>query len=263
MSVEQRRHDCFVNSQIRENVSVLVRNGRIEWIRGDAELPNLDDVVRINGNGRYLAPGLTDMHVHTHDDSDYLLHLAYGVTTIREMNGWPWRLKRRQMVEAGKLLAPNMYVTSQILNSSDLGGYALPLATEAEARAAVKSATSTAANTLGWADRTGQILPGMSADFLLLDKNPLEKISNLRTVQAVMVRGVWLPNPGALPVTGKDLNCSPTAPNRQQLEAAVTQAELHVSAGYAQSTISLDLWVGLATELGENDLANRLRRLGE
>lgn len=153
-----------------------------------------------------------------------------------------------------ELMVPGMALIEELEIMESLG------LTSAEA---LKSATSTAANALGWADRTGQILPGLSADFLLLDKNPLEKISNLRTMQAVMVRGVWLPDPGALPVTGKDLNRSPTAPNRQQLEAAVTQAELHVSAGYAQSTMSLDLWVGLATELGENDLANRLRRLGE
>ena len=80
------------------------------------------------------------MHVHTHDDGDYLLHLANGVTTIREMNGWPWRLQRRELLRTGRLLAPNMYITSRILNSSDFGGYALAVNDPESARAAVRKA---------------------------------------------------------------------------------------------------------------------------
>ena len=70
---------------VRKNVAVLVRDGKIDWIRDDADIIGLNGINRINGRDQYLAPGLTDMHVHTHDDSDYLLHLAHGVTSIREM----------------------------------------------------------------------------------------------------------------------------------------------------------------------------------
>jgi len=442
---------------VQEDVSVLVRDGKIDWVGDGGDVADLDGVTRISGANQYLAPGLTDMHVHTHDDADYLLHLAFGVTSIREMNGWPWRLERRRQLEAGKLLAPNMYITSRILNSSDLGGYAIALETTEQARIAVReaatdgydaikvhnglsneiymgiideahrlglevvghipvrvkvseaiaagmhtaehfkgyiddsnleisgddwltpstdmdmyltptfyayrehqraaaaqkiledsgnrvlphrhvawqryveqeadrltrlrqtilpkseeifrtlspynvkwlagtdsggyelmvpgealveeleilqglglsplealrSATTRAAQAMSWTDRTGHIAPGMNADLILLSRNPLESVSNLRTLQAVMVRGIWLPDPASLVVNGASIDVSATAVGRRQFEEAVTLSEQHAAAGYAQSTMSLDLWISLAEELGETDLADRLRVLSE
>ena len=128
---------------------------------------------------------------------------------------------------------------------------------------ALRSATSRAARAMGWSDRTGHIAPGMSADLILLKKNPLETVSNLRTLQAVMVRGIWLPHPADLVVNGESLDRSATDVDRRQLEEAVELAEKHAAAGYAQSTVSLDIWIGLAEEHGETDLADRLRVLGQ
>ena len=125
---------------IRKGVSILIRGGQIVWVKHDIDSGDYPGVDIIDVAGRYVAPGLTDMHVHTQDDADYLLHLANGVTSIREMNGWGWRLERRRAVAGGKLLAPNMYVTSQILNTHDLGGYAIVIATEDEARQRVREA---------------------------------------------------------------------------------------------------------------------------
>ena len=125
---------------IRKGVSILIRGGQIVWVKDDIDSGDYPGVDIIDVAGRYVAPGLADMHVHTQDDADYLLHLANGVTSIREMNGWDWRLERRRAVAGGKLLAPNMYVTSQILNTHDLGGYAIVIATEDEARQRVREA---------------------------------------------------------------------------------------------------------------------------
>ena len=41
-------------------------------------------------------------------------------------------------------------------------------------------------------DTFGQIAPGHRADLILLDENPLEDISNIRSIAGVMVRGVWI-----------------------------------------------------------------------
>ncbi|MCH7631289.1 MAG: amidohydrolase, partial [Proteobacteria bacterium] len=38
----------------------------------------------------------------------------------------------------------------------------------------------------------GMIAPGHRADLILLDENPLEDISNMRSIAGVMVRGIWL-----------------------------------------------------------------------
>ncbi|WP_194975054.1 hypothetical protein [Aquiflexum lacus] len=39
----------------------------------------------------------------------------------------------------------------------------------------------------------GVIQKSASADFVLVEGNPLENLSNLRKVNGVMVRGKWLP----------------------------------------------------------------------
>jgi imidazolonepropionase-like amidohydrolase len=54
---------------------------------------------------------------------------------------------------------------------------------------ALQSATVNAARALGAEDDLGAVAPGMLADLVILDGNPLEDIENLRGVRAVMVNG--------------------------------------------------------------------------
>ncbi len=70
--------------------TLLVENGKI-YDFGDANtmlIPN--DYHRIECRGKYLMPGLIDMHVHISDDGDMLKFLKYGVTTVRNMSDVPW-----------------------------------------------------------------------------------------------------------------------------------------------------------------------------
>jgi len=55
---------------------------------------------------------------------------------------------------------------------------------------AIQSATSLTADLLGWEDRVGNIEPGMYADIVAVDGNPLEDISELEDVDFVMKGGV-------------------------------------------------------------------------
>jgi len=54
---------------------------------------------------------------------------------------------------------------------------------------AVMAATKTAAELLGHADRFGTLQAGRSADIQLLGANPLENISNVRSVEMVFRDG--------------------------------------------------------------------------
>ena len=56
----------------------------------------------------------------------------------------------------------------------------------------LESATSEAALALGLAEETGRIEPGLSADFLVLERNPLEDLSALSDPEVVVFRGEWL-----------------------------------------------------------------------
>lgn len=59
---------------------------------------------------------------------------------------------------------------------------------------AIQSATSVTADLLGWEDRVGEIAPGMYADIIAVDGNPLEDISELEDVDFVMKGGVVYKN---------------------------------------------------------------------
>ncbi len=112
--------------------------GRIVWVGKAADLPRRDDMTVIDGGGRFLAPGLTDMHVHSSSLSEWLLDLDKGITTVRDMDGFPWLLQARQSVNAERMLAPTIYVAATIINAYPMWGYAVVPANPADARRIVR-----------------------------------------------------------------------------------------------------------------------------
>ncbi|HUP49992.1 MAG TPA: amidohydrolase family protein [Thermoanaerobaculia bacterium] len=121
--------------------TVIVRDGRIETVGPAATTPVPAGAERIEGRGRYLMPGLADMHVHLeYFESPAVLELflASGVTFVRNMDGRPWILEWKRAIDAGELEGPAIYTAGPLLDGSPP---ALPdntvLATEEEARAAV------------------------------------------------------------------------------------------------------------------------------
>jgi imidazolonepropionase-like amidohydrolase len=75
--------------------TVLVQNGRISAIGAADSVHVPAGAQRIDGRGRYLMPGLADMHVHLEHSRDpalLALFVAHGVTTVRSMDGRPYIL---------------------------------------------------------------------------------------------------------------------------------------------------------------------------
>jgi imidazolonepropionase-like amidohydrolase len=120
------------------NQSVTVKDGRITAVGPSASIRNARGMRTIDGTGAYLIPGLTDMHVHQLvSSSQHLLNLMEGVTSVRDMDGFPWTLRMREAARRGELLAPNLYITGQILNGAPMGFYARVVTTPEEGRTAV------------------------------------------------------------------------------------------------------------------------------
>ncbi len=81
-----------VNDRIVPGRDVVIRNGRIDSI--DESLPDIGQraLVVVDGTGKFLIPGLWDMHVHSLKISPQFSHplsIANGVTGVREMWGCP------------------------------------------------------------------------------------------------------------------------------------------------------------------------------
>lgn len=120
---DSQRAMAFVNVSVipmdepgvRSGQTVLVRQGRIAAMGRDRDVPVSQDIVRIDGRGMYLLPGLVDAHVHLFDESaipDFAMYLANGVTTIRNMYGTPLHLRLRNEVARGLRVGPTLYTTS-------------------------------------------------------------------------------------------------------------------------------------------------------
>jgi imidazolonepropionase-like amidohydrolase len=58
---------------------------------------------------------------------------------------------------------------------------------------AIKAGTKNAAMSLNRINEFGTVSVGKRGDLILLDKNPLIDVNNLKSIAGVMVRGTWLP----------------------------------------------------------------------
>ncbi len=94
---------------------VLIEDGRIVDILPAGSTPN-DRYLRIDGNGSYLSPGLFDMHVHAMDRKYLAMSLAYGVTSVRNMGGYPMHLRWKRELADGEWLGANLFTATPTMN---------------------------------------------------------------------------------------------------------------------------------------------------
>lgn len=108
--------------------TVIVRGSRIVSVAPTASLVPAAGVTRIDGRGRFLIPGLAEMHAHIPpgDATDaaiervLLLYVANGVTTARGMLGAPRHLAYRERAARGEVVAPTIYTSGPSLNGTSV-----------------------------------------------------------------------------------------------------------------------------------------------
>ncbi|HSS67077.1 MAG TPA: amidohydrolase family protein [Nocardioidaceae bacterium] len=103
------------SERVVEGQTVIVEGDRISWIGPDADAQISAGARRVDGRGKYLMPGLTDMHCHPGTEDDLLLAIAFGVTTIRNLEGLPRHVLWRDRIAAGELLGPTIFTTGPIV----------------------------------------------------------------------------------------------------------------------------------------------------
>jgi len=99
-----------------EHQTVVVRGDRIVAVEPAARVKVPDGVTRIDGAGKWLMPGLADMHVHIQQPEDLTMFVAAGVTTVRNMWGMEMHLEMREKISRGELLGPRIVTAGPILD---------------------------------------------------------------------------------------------------------------------------------------------------
>ena len=121
--------------------TVLIAGDRIAAVGPSRSTSIAKNVRQIDGQGKYLIPGLADMHVHLEyfDQPDVLRSfVGNGVTTVRNMDGRPYLLDWKKRIAAGDLVGPRIYTAGPLLDGNPpVRPDNTVVETEAAARAAV------------------------------------------------------------------------------------------------------------------------------
>jgi len=104
--------------------TVVVQAGRIAAVGSAAHITVPSGALKIDGAGRFLIPGLAEMHGHnpppgSSDETiarTYFLYVANGVTVVRSMLGWDGQIELREKVRRGELLGPTLSLAGPSFN---------------------------------------------------------------------------------------------------------------------------------------------------
>lgn len=120
--------------EVMPGQSLLVIDGRIAWTGPAGDLTAPAGAVRLNGAGRWVIPGLADMHVHLENDRLLRLYtgradladgtvdparslapyVANGVLQVANFGAMAEAVGLRNDVEAGRVLGPHLALGAMI-----------------------------------------------------------------------------------------------------------------------------------------------------
>lgn len=120
-----------------KNKHVYIENGKIANITPDS-ITIQSDYKEINLRNAYVMPSLIDMHAHIFDRTDLPQYLSYGVTTVRNMMGFPMHLRWKEQLKNNEFPGSDLITATPTLNSGDNAGpFHKVLTTETEAKEAI------------------------------------------------------------------------------------------------------------------------------
>lgn len=112
---------------VQEDRTVVVVDGVITEVGPADEIVIGEGATIIDGEGRYLMPGLAEMHAHVPSGDDppreavediLFLYVANGVTSIRGMLGSAYQIPLAEEIRRGDVLGPNFYVGAPSINGN-------------------------------------------------------------------------------------------------------------------------------------------------
>ncbi len=113
------------SDSIHANKTVVVQNGKVISVSAASNAVYPKGAVIVEGKGRYLMPGLAEMHAHVPPVDNLepmketlLLFAVNGVTTIRGMLGHPRHLELRAKIRSGEIPGPHFYTSGPSFNGN-------------------------------------------------------------------------------------------------------------------------------------------------
>lgn len=100
----------------QNDTTIVVVGAQIVALGPAAEITVPRGARIVDGRGKFVIPGLWDMHVHVFQDEYVPLFLVNGVTGIRHMGAAPIHYRWRQQLLDGQLDGPRMLVASRIID---------------------------------------------------------------------------------------------------------------------------------------------------
>lgn len=105
-----------LTASVAPGQTVLVRDGRIAEVGPTATTPIPPEAEVVEGGGRWLSPGLIDMHVHMRS-GDEEAYVRAGVTRVRHMWGYPSLWVLIDEIARGDRIGPTIHPLSSGIDS--------------------------------------------------------------------------------------------------------------------------------------------------
>jgi hypothetical protein len=128
-----------LSNRVVENVQLVINQGVISAINPSGTPANKNSQF-IDGKNAYVVPGLFDMHVHLYERKYLVLNLAFGVTSVRAMNGQVMNLRWKKELLNHEWLGSNLYISSPILDGIDTNALSQAVASPEEGIRQVRKA---------------------------------------------------------------------------------------------------------------------------
>lgn len=120
-----------------ENQTVVIRGDEISLIAPSENVEFDSDATIIDGTGKFLIPGLAEMHGHVpptdppsnaprymnmeYVENTLFLYTAAGITTVRGMLGWANQLELKDKVSSQEIIGPSLYLAGPSFNGNSIG----------------------------------------------------------------------------------------------------------------------------------------------
>lgn len=118
---------------------VVIEGDRIKTIGTRSKVKIPDGATIVDARGKYIVPGLWDMHAHFYQVEFGPAYLAAGITTARDVgNDIEFATALRDAARSGHGLGPRMILAGYIEGKNKDHSFDIQVETPAEARAAVQ-----------------------------------------------------------------------------------------------------------------------------